>query len=145
MQTYIITLKCRLAERSRCRVRVCFFGANCDFSGSSCDSNPCHHGGTCINNGDGTEFPCLCPAGTTGRTCQQDNTNESKGPRARAKLSQPFCRVPTLRSGQDIEANESGHCLRISLSAFKIHLFPKQGLKLAGLRKPVWGSYIFSE
>ena len=53
-----------------------FIGANCDFSGSSCDSNPCHHGGTCINNGDGTEFACLCPAGTTGRTCQQDNTNE---------------------------------------------------------------------
>lgn len=53
-----------------------FIGPNCEFAGSSCDSSPCRNGGTCVNNADGTEFACLCPAGTTGKTCEQDTRNE---------------------------------------------------------------------
>jgi Notch-like protein len=53
-----------------------FIGPNCQFTGTSCDSSPCRNGGTCVNSGDGSEFACLCPAGTTGRTCEQDTRNE---------------------------------------------------------------------
>ena len=63
-------------ENHHCTCPPGFIGPNCQFAGTSCDSSPCRNGGTCIDSGDGTEFACLCPAGTTGKTCEQDTRNE---------------------------------------------------------------------
>jgi Notch-like protein len=40
---------------------------NCSTQSSLCDSNPCLHGGACV---DGlNSFTCTCAAGYTGDTC----------------------------------------------------------------------------
>ena len=59
-----------------CACPVGYFGDNCQFAGTPCDSSPCRNGGTCVDSNDGTDFGCRCPAGTTGKTCEQDTRNE---------------------------------------------------------------------
>lgn len=45
-------------------------GTTCEIAISMCDSNPCEHGGTCL---DGLARPtCLCRTGFTGTRCEMD-------------------------------------------------------------------------
>lgn len=45
-------------------------GRECRTDINECDSNPCKHGGNCI---DGTaSFTCDCPPGLTGTTCEEN-------------------------------------------------------------------------
>lgn len=43
-------------------------GEKCEVDVNECDSNPCHHGGTCIDQSNG--FTCHCPPGWVGPSCE---------------------------------------------------------------------------
>ncbi|GAA6072572.1 neurogenic locus notch homolog protein 2, partial [Tachysurus ichikawai] len=45
-------------------------GVNCEYDVNECHSNPCRHGGTCINLEN--HFYCSCPPGTKGQQCEVD-------------------------------------------------------------------------
>ena len=60
----------------QCACTPGYYGGNCQFTGTPCDGSPCRNGGTCVDSNDGTDFGCRCPAGTTGKTCEQDTRNE---------------------------------------------------------------------
>uniref|UniRef100_H2T135 Delta/notch-like EGF repeat containing n=1 Tax=Takifugu rubripes TaxID=31033 RepID=H2T135_TAKRU len=40
----------------------------CEIDINECKSNPCHHGGTCVDQSNG--FSCHCPTGWVGPTCE---------------------------------------------------------------------------
>lgn len=43
-------------------------GENCEVDVNECESNPCHHGGTCIDQSNG--YTCHCPPGWVGGSCE---------------------------------------------------------------------------
>lgn len=45
-----------------------FAGENCEVDVNECESNPCHHGGTCIDQSNG--YTCHCPPGWVGGSCE---------------------------------------------------------------------------
>uniref|UniRef100_A0A4W4FPV2 EGF-like domain-containing protein n=1 Tax=Electrophorus electricus TaxID=8005 RepID=A0A4W4FPV2_ELEEL len=45
-----------------------FAGVNCEVDINECESNPCHHGGTCTDRSNG--YTCHCPAGWVGGNCE---------------------------------------------------------------------------
>lgn len=45
-----------------------FLGEECDIDINECDSNPCHHAGTCLDQPNG--YTCHCPHGWVGANCE---------------------------------------------------------------------------
>lgn len=45
-----------------------FLGDECDIDINECDSNPCHHAGTCLDQPNG--YTCHCPHGWVGANCE---------------------------------------------------------------------------
>lgn len=43
-------------------------GEKCEVDINECESNPCHHGGTCIDQSNG--FTCHCQPGWVGPSCE---------------------------------------------------------------------------
>lgn len=43
-------------------------GEECDIDINECDSNPCHHAGTCLDQPNG--YTCHCPHGWVGANCE---------------------------------------------------------------------------
>ncbi|PIN90553.1 hypothetical protein AB205_0111420, partial [Aquarana catesbeiana] len=43
-------------------------GVECEVDINECDSNPCHHSGTCVDQPNG--YICHCPHGWVGATCE---------------------------------------------------------------------------
>lgn len=43
-------------------------GEDCDIDINECDSNPCHHAGTCLDQPNG--YTCHCPHGWVGANCE---------------------------------------------------------------------------
>ena len=43
-------------------------GESCEVDVNECDSDPCHHGGTCIDQSN--SFTCHCPPGWVGPCCE---------------------------------------------------------------------------
>jgi len=58
-------------------VCVCVVGTTCETDIDECESDPCQHGGRCIDRVD--MFECRCAAGYTGRLCA-DEINECLQP-----------------------------------------------------------------
>ncbi|CAB4069338.1 NOTCH1 [Lepeophtheirus salmonis] len=75
MGKYCETKKNFYGSGHKCSCLYGYSGQNCEFYGSVCQSNPCRHGGTCLEHSGGG-FTCVCPPGTTGSFCEQDTRNE---------------------------------------------------------------------
>lgn len=43
-------------------------GGKCEVDINECESNPCHHGGTCIDQSN--SYTCHCPPGWVGPSCE---------------------------------------------------------------------------
>jgi len=66
-------LTCSLAE-TKCNCIAGYSGDFCEINTNECASNPCKHGGTCV---DGiASYTCTCLTGYTGSNCETDNFDE---------------------------------------------------------------------
>lgn len=69
-------------ETYKCFCMRGYSGRNCEIPQYACYSQPCRHGGTCMDPQqftdiafDYTGYKCLCPNGFSGRNCQSKSLN----------------------------------------------------------------------
>ncbi|XP_066560149.1 protein jagged-1 isoform X3 [Amia ocellicauda] len=104
----------------QCVCQEGFRGRNCEIVEHACLSNPCAHGGTCLE--EAGAFRCACPEGWTGATCTADSSECQSSPCSQGgtcrELAQGFeCLCPPQWTGklcQIVNSTCLGKCLNSS-------------------------------
>jgi len=64
--TYLHTCLLRLfVPRYTCKCAAGYRGVNCEIESNECNSNPCQHGGRCVDQLN--NYTCICPPGYSGQ------------------------------------------------------------------------------
>lgn len=66
-------------------------GEKCEVDINECESSPCHHGGTCIDQSNG--FSCHCPPGWVGPSCEIRKSPCQKTPARHLNLKSDMWKV----------------------------------------------------
>ncbi|KAL3857465.1 hypothetical protein ACJMK2_012135 [Sinanodonta woodiana] len=98
--------------RKFCKCLDGFAGTCCTTNINQCWSNPCLHGGTCIDSL--TSYRCVCPPGYTGQDCQTEHDECASSPCSSNGICRDFLNFYVCDCAQGYTGQ---HCQEIEIEA----------------------------